>query len=69
MNKSTKKWLRQRKLDVFFLYLECIAVTILGYSLVLRFSLFVLELKIYACFALLVGILEIIYDKISKNKG
>lgn len=64
MNESTKKWYLHRKLDLIFLCLEAIAVTFLGFMLMFNFYVFVVTLKIYASFAVFIGILELIETKV-----
>ena len=63
---STKKWLRRRKLDVFFLYLEGIYTIVLAYSLVLDYPLFVLEFKAGVIFTIILMIIELFIK--NKNK-
>lgn len=60
---STKKWLRRRKLDVVFLYLEAIYTTVLAYSLVLNYPLFVLEFKIGVVFTIVLMLIELFIKK------
>ncbi|WP_195923524.1 peptidase [Lactobacillus crispatus] len=67
-NNSTKQWLRKRKLDVFFLYLEGIYVTVLAFSLVLDYPLFVLEFKIGIIFTLFLMLSDAIRNKFKGNK-
>lgn len=55
---DTKKWLRKRKLDVFFLYLEAIYTIILAYSLVLDYPLFVWEFKAGVVFTIILMVFE-----------
>lgn len=67
MHDSTKKWLLRRKLDIFFLYIEAIAMIFLTFTLVFNFRIFVITLGIYSCIALFIGIFEFVEFKIGKH--
>lgn len=65
---STQKWLLRRKLDVIFLCIEAVALTVLAYLFVFNMGLFFKLLGIYALIAILVGIGEFVAIEVNKHK-